>query len=45
MGETNDDVADVAFALRELGSNSVPVNFLIPGTPLAGKTELTPRGA
>jgi biotin synthase len=45
MGETDDDVVDVAFALRELRPDSVPVNFLIPieGTPLAGKTELTPQ--
>lgn len=45
MGETDDDVVDVAFALRELEPDSVPVNFLIPipGTPFAGKTELTPQ--
>lgn len=45
MGETDDDVVDVAFALREMEPDSVPVNFLIPipGTPLAGKTELTPQ--
>ncbi|GAA0370245.1 biotin synthase BioB [Actinoallomurus spadix] len=44
MGESDDDVIDVAFALRELSPDSVPVNFLIPfeGTPLAGKWELTP---
>ena len=45
MGETDDDVVDVAFALRELEPDSVPVNFLIPisGTPLAGTSELTPQ--
>ena len=45
MGETDEDVARVAFALRELRPDSVPVNFLIPieGTPLAGRDELTPR--
>lgn len=44
MGETEDDVLDVAFKLRELGVDSIPVNFLIPieGTPLAGVEELSP---
>lgn len=44
MGESDEDVIDVAFALRELNPDSVPVNFLIPfeGTPLAGTWELTP---
>src|SRR5262249_10930015 len=37
MGESLDDVVDLAFALRELDVESVPVNFLDPrpGTPLA----------
>src|ERR1700757_587019 len=45
MGETDEDLVDVAFALRALSPDSVPVNFLIPfdGTPLAGKWELTPQ--
>jgi biotin synthase len=44
MGESDDDIIDVAFALRELNPDSVPVNFLIPfeGTPLARTWELTP---
>jgi biotin synthase len=44
MGETDEDIVDVGFALRELEPDSVPVNFLIPihGTPLAGVYELTP---
>jgi biotin synthase len=44
MGESDDDVLDLAFALRELDPDSVPVNFLIPfaGTPLQGRWELTP---
>lgn len=44
MGEGDDDIVDVAFALRELNPDSVPVNFLMPfeGTPLAGTWELTP---
>ena len=45
MGETDDELADVVFALRELDPDSVPVNFLIPfeGTPLGGRWELTPQ--
>ncbi len=45
MGESDDDVVDVALALRELQPDSVPVNFLIPfeGTPLGGRWELTPQ--
>jgi len=45
MGESDDDLVDVAFALRELAPDSVPVNFLIPfeGTPLAGRWTLTPQ--
>ncbi|MCP4435591.1 MAG: biotin synthase BioB [Actinomycetia bacterium] len=45
MGETDDDIVEVAFALRALEPDSVPINFLIPidGTPLAGKWELTPQ--
>jgi biotin synthase len=44
MGETDEDIVEVAFALREIGVDSVPVNFLIPiqGTPLAGRWSLTP---
>ncbi|WP_425553474.1 biotin synthase BioB [Kribbella hippodromi] len=45
MGESDDDVVDLAFALRELDPDSVPINFLIPfeGTPLEGRWELTPE--
>lgn len=44
MGESDDDIIDLAVSLRELNVDSVPVNFLIPidGTPLAGLNELTP---
>ncbi|MEO8602233.1 MAG: biotin synthase BioB [bacterium] len=46
MGETLDDIIDLAFALRDLQVDSLPVNFLIPieGTPFAEKRELTPTG-
>jgi biotin synthase len=45
MGETDEQLVDVAFALRELDADSIPVNFLnaIPGTPLEGTSELDPR--
>lgn len=38
LGESEDDLLDLAFALRDLDVDSVPVNFLDarPGTPLAG---------
>jgi biotin synthase len=44
MGESNDDVVDVAIALRDLDPDSVPINFLIPfeGTPLGEHWNLTP---
>lgn len=45
MGESEDDVIDLALSLRQLGVTSVPVNFLIPipGTPFADQTHLNPR--
>jgi biotin synthase len=45
MGETDDELVDVVFALRELDPDSVPVNFLIPfeGTPLGDQWSLTPQ--
>ncbi len=45
MGESNDDVVEMAIELRELGVHSIPVNFLNPidGTPLASSDHLTPR--
>jgi biotin synthase len=45
MGETDEQILEVAFALRELDADSIPVNFLnaIPGTPLEGRDELDPR--
>ncbi|WP_327120946.1 biotin synthase BioB [Streptomyces sp. NBC_01341] len=45
MGETDADLVDVVFSLRELDPDSVPVNFLIPmeGTPLAKDWHLTPQ--
>ncbi len=45
MGESDDDVIDLAYSLRELNVTSVPVNFLIPipGTPFAHLNQLNPR--
>ncbi len=47
VGESEDDILETAYALREVGAASIPVNFLIPvkGTPLGdGRTveRLTP---
>ena len=45
MGETDEDVIDLALSLRELEVRSVPVNFLIPipGTAMADRSDLDPR--
>ena len=45
MGERPQDVVDLAFSLRELEVESIPVNFYhpIPGTPLAHLWSLNPR--
>ena len=44
MGETREDRCDLAFALREIGANVVPINILnpIPGTPFAKNPPLPP---
>lgn len=44
MGESEEDIIDLALALRELGVDSIPVNFLhpIPGTPMETANYLTP---
>lgn len=45
MGEHDVDVVDVACELRDIGVESIPVNFLhaIPGTPLENQHVLNPR--
>lgn len=45
MGESDDDIINLALSLRELDVTSVPVNFLIPipGTPFEKLQELNPR--
>lgn len=44
MGQTDEQLIDAIFALKDLDGDSIPVNFLMPfeGTPLAGTWELTP---
>ena len=45
MGESSEDIVDLAFALRDVGPDSIPINFLHPveGTPLAHCDHLTPQ--
>lgn len=45
MGEEHRDVVSMAFELRDLQTESIPVNFLNPidGTPLQGMRHLNPR--
>jgi len=42
MGETREDRCDLAFSLKEIGANVVPINILnpIPGTPFENKPRL-----
>lgn len=44
MGETRSDRCELAFSLKELGANIVPMNILNPiaGTPFEGKEPLPP---
>ncbi len=46
MGETREQLVEACFSLREIGAESIPVNFLLPigGTPLEGRQErIDPR--
>lgn len=45
MGEADADIVELALSLREIGVESIPVNFLHPidGTPLASAQPLSPR--
>jgi biotin synthase len=46
MGESREQLVDACFALRDIGAESIPVNFLLPieGTPLEAQPErLDPR--
>jgi biotin synthase len=44
MGETREDRCDLAFSLKEIGANVVPINILnpIPGTPFENNSPLPP---
>lgn len=44
MGESDEDVIDLALALREVKPDSIPLNTLhpVPGTPLEDRRHLTP---
>jgi biotin synthase len=45
MGESDDDLIELARTTRRLGVESVPINFLHPieGTPMAARRELSPE--
>ena len=45
MGESDDDIIDLALTLRSMDIESIPVNFLnsIPNTPFEKKRDLTPQ--
>ena len=47
LGETDEDIVDLAITYRELKVHSIPLNFLIPipGTPLENNNNLTPEKA
>ncbi|GGG94567.1 biotin synthase BioB [Staphylococcus pragensis] len=44
MGETDEDIIDMAFALKEIDADSIPINFLHPikGTKFGGLDLLSP---
>ena len=45
MGETDEQLVEFAFALKEVAPDSIPVNVLHPieGTPLGGRSVLDPE--
>ncbi|MGV1050351.1 MAG: biotin synthase BioB, partial [Solirubrobacterales bacterium] len=45
LGESDEEIVEIALSLRDLEPASVPVNFLIPfeGTPLGREWRLTPQ--
>jgi len=47
MNETDQEIVELAFALRALDADSIPINFLnaIPGTPLEKATPVLPLKA
>jgi biotin synthase len=47
LGQNEDDLLDLAFSLRDLDVDSMPINFLDPrpGTPLEGHAKVSPQDA
>lgn len=47
MGESDAQIVEALFALRDMNADSLPINFLMPfeGTPMEGTWELTPHRA
>ncbi|WP_017812736.1 biotin synthase BioB [Paenibacillus shenyangensis] len=47
MGESDEQIVEMAYALHQLDADSIPVNFLnpIPGTPLANQQRTNARKA
>mgnify|MGYP000459922700 FL=1 len=45
MGESDEDLIDLAYSLRDLDPDSIPLNMLhpVPGTPFDGTHQLSPR--
>jgi biotin synthase len=47
MGETDKQIVEMAYELRAIDADSIPVNFLhaVPGTPLEGRSRTAPMKA
>ncbi|MDV2685233.1 biotin synthase BioB [Alkalihalophilus lindianensis] len=47
MGETDKQIVEMAYELRAIDADSIPVNFLhaVPGTPLEGRNRTAPMKA
>jgi biotin synthase len=45
MGESDEDIVEVAYTLREMETPSIPINFLVPiqGNPIYDFNQLTPQ--
>ncbi|GAB4322795.1 MAG: biotin synthase BioB [Candidatus Sumerlaeia bacterium] len=47
MGESDEDIVSLAWSLKDVSPESIPINFLVPieGTPLMGQGNMTPGRA